>query len=59
MTIPKANLNDLAKREMYKLFAMRVRNEELARALESRPLKLRDVLAARRDVKKPTSARAS
>ena len=56
MTTTKPNLSDIAKREMDKVFVLRLRNERLARELQSRPLRLRDLLKTK---SKPQSASKS
>lgn len=48
MTTTKAELSAIAKREMDKVFALRRRNEQLARDLQARPLRLRDVFLSKR-----------
>lgn len=57
MTITKADLSAVAKREMDKVFALRRRNEQLARELQARPLRLRDILIAKRQPNVPTKSR--
>jgi hypothetical protein len=48
MATTKAELSAIAKREMDKVFALRRRNEQLARDLQARPLRLRDVFLSKR-----------